>query len=116
MFDIGGIELLVIAAVAILVVGPKELPALMRGVGRFVAKAQNLAREFRHNFEDMARESELEEVRKDLDKLSSDVTKPFPLDKGAQISGEPEKLTTAEPVVDQPATDKSAKDHDEKTP
>jgi Tat protein translocase TatB subunit len=72
MFDIGGVELLVIMAVAILVVGPKELPALMRGVGRFVSKAQAMAREFYRSFEEMARETELEKARQEINDLTKD--------------------------------------------
>ncbi len=66
---IGGFEILVIGIVALLVVGPKDLPLLMRRVGQFVAKARAMANEFRASFDDLARESELEELRKEVKAL-----------------------------------------------
>lgn len=64
MFDIGGFELLVIAALALIVVGPKELPGLIRTVGKWVAKMRNLAGEFRRGMEDIAEEAELNDLKK----------------------------------------------------
>ena len=66
---IGGGELVVIAVVALIVVGPKDLPKLLRQLGRFVGKMRNMADEFRTSFEDMARQSELDELRKEVDAL-----------------------------------------------
>ena len=66
---IGGFEILVIGIVALLVVGPKDLPLLMRRVGQFVGKARAMANEFRASFDDLARESELEELRKEVKAL-----------------------------------------------
>lgn len=63
---IGGMEILVIGLVALLVVGPKDLPVLMRKVGQFVAKARGMANEFRASFDEMARQSELDELRKEV--------------------------------------------------
>ncbi|MFZ1991390.1 MAG: Sec-independent protein translocase protein TatB [Alphaproteobacteria bacterium] len=65
----GWMELLIVAALAIVVVGPKDLPILMRTIGRFVGKARALAREFQESFEEIAREAELEELRKENEKL-----------------------------------------------
>lgn len=69
MPSIGWSELLVLAVVAIVVVGPKELPRLMRVVGHWVGKARAAAREFQSAFDDLARESEMEEMRKKMDSL-----------------------------------------------
>lgn len=66
---IGGLEILVIGVVALLVVGPKDLPVLMRKVGRVMAKARGMANEFRASFDEMARQSELDELRKEVDAL-----------------------------------------------
>lgn len=68
---VGGLELLLIGIVALLVVGPKDLPLLMRRVGQVVAKARAMANEFRASFDDLARESELEELRKEVKALRS---------------------------------------------
>ena len=67
MFDIGWAELLVIATVLIVVVGPKDLPAMLRTFGKTVAKLRGMAAEFRGQFDDALREAELDEVRKAVD-------------------------------------------------
>ena len=64
MFEIGWSELLVIAVVAIVVVGPKDLPRMMRSFGFYVGKLRRMAGDFQRQFEDAVRESELDEVRK----------------------------------------------------
>ena len=66
---IGGGELILIAVVALVVVGPKDLPKLLRQLGRFVGKMRRMADEFRTSFEDMARQSELDDLRKEVDAL-----------------------------------------------
>ena len=76
--DIGGSELLVIAAVALIVVGPKDLPILMRKIGQFIAKMRGMANEFRASFDEMARQSELDELRKEVQAMrSGQYTQPF---------------------------------------
>lgn len=67
--DIGWFELLIIAALAIIVVGPKDLPRLMRILGRWLSKARTMAREFQKSFDDIAREAELDELRKEVENL-----------------------------------------------
>jgi sec-independent protein translocase protein TatB len=69
MFDIGWSELLVIAVVAILVVGPKDLPKLMRGIGHYAGKLRRAAADFQRQFEDAMRESEIEEMRKAIESV-----------------------------------------------
>jgi sec-independent protein translocase protein TatB len=66
---IGGAEYLVIAVVALLVVGPERLPLLLRKLGKMVAKARGMANEFRSSFDEMARQSELDELRKEVEAL-----------------------------------------------
>lgn len=77
MFDIGWSELLAIAAIAIIFVGPKDLPRMMRTVGQYVAKARAMAREFQTSFEDLARETELEELRKEVTGLRNQAVAPL---------------------------------------
>lgn len=76
---IGGFELLVIGLVALLVVGPKDLPVLMRRVGQMLAKARAMANEFRTSFDEMARQSELDELRKEVEALRSGQGAMYPL-------------------------------------
>lgn len=77
MFDIGWSELLLIAAIAIIFVGPKDLPKMMRTVGQYVAKVRGMAREFQSSFDELARETELEELRKEVASLKNHATKPL---------------------------------------
>lgn len=67
--DIGWVELLIIAAVAIVVVGPKDLPRMMRILGQWLGKARGLAREFQRSFDDLIKESELDDLRKEVEEL-----------------------------------------------
>jgi len=66
---VGAAELIVIAAVALIVVGPKDLPLLMRKIGAFMSRMRGLASEFRASFDEMARQAELDELRKEVDAL-----------------------------------------------
>lgn len=70
MFPEGrAVELLIAAVVALIVVGPKDLPILLRRLGQFMAKVRGMAAEFRASFDEMARQSELDELRKEVDAL-----------------------------------------------
>jgi sec-independent protein translocase protein TatB len=62
MFDIGGWEFLIIAIVAIVIIGPKDLPGLIRSLVGWVRKARELAREFQSGIDDLAQEVELEKI------------------------------------------------------
>ena len=70
MFDIGWSEMLVIVVVLIVVVGPKDLPKVMRMAGRWAAKARNMATEFQNSLQDMAREAELDDVQREIKSIS----------------------------------------------
>jgi sec-independent protein translocase protein TatB len=67
MFDIGWSELLVVAVVTVIFIGPRELPKMLMAVGRWTAKARAVAREFQSGLEDMAREAEMEDVKKSVE-------------------------------------------------
>jgi sec-independent protein translocase protein TatB len=64
MFDIAPTELLIVALVALVVIGPKDLPRVMRTVGQWVGRAKGMARHFRSGIDTMMREAELEEMEK----------------------------------------------------
>jgi sec-independent protein translocase protein TatB len=71
MFDFSWSELLVIALVALVVIGPKDLPRVLRTAGKWAAKARSVAREFQSSIDQMIRESELDEVRKEVEKVAA---------------------------------------------
>jgi sec-independent protein translocase protein TatB len=62
MFDVAPTELLLVALVALVVIGPKDLPRAMRFVGNWVGKARGMARHFRSGLDEMVRQAELEEM------------------------------------------------------
>ena len=70
LFDIGWPELMLIGVVALVVIGPKDLPRALRVAGFWVRKARTLSREFQGSIDQMIREAELEEVRQDLKKAA----------------------------------------------
>lgn len=75
MFDIGWTELIVVAVIAILVVGPKELPSMLMTFGRTVGRMRRMANDFQSQFNDVVREAErqanVDDIRKDLEAVSS---------------------------------------------
>ena len=62
-------DFLIVGAVALIVVGPKDLPLLMRKVGQFTARLRGMAAEFRASFDELARQSELDELRREVNAL-----------------------------------------------
>jgi sec-independent protein translocase protein TatB len=73
MFEIGWTELLVIAVVAVVVIGPKDLPRALRAVGQWTSRMKRMARDFQNQFNEALREAELEDVRKDVEAIGRDL-------------------------------------------
>jgi sec-independent protein translocase protein TatB len=71
MLDIGWPELLIVALVTIMVVGPKELPRVLRTVTQMMRKVRAMASEFQSGIDDLAREAELDDLKKDIEKTAS---------------------------------------------
>lgn len=65
-------EFLLLAAAALIIVGPNDLPLMMRRLGQFVARGKAMAREFQSAFDDIARQAELDELRKEIEDLKRD--------------------------------------------
>jgi sec-independent protein translocase protein TatB len=68
VFDIGWSEMAVVLLVALVVIGPRDLPRVARTMGKWVAKGRSMAREFQSALEDMAREAELDKVKSEIEK------------------------------------------------
>ena len=69
MFDIGWSELLVIAVVAIVVIGPKDLPRVLRSVGKWTGQVKRMARDFQNQFNEALREAELDSIKKEVEDI-----------------------------------------------
>ncbi|MCM0021137.1 MAG: Sec-independent protein translocase protein TatB [Tagaea sp.] len=74
MIDLSWGEILVIGAVAVIFIGPKELPGALRAAGKWIGKARLMAREFQNNVDDMIRDAELDEVKKQVTTATSFAT------------------------------------------
>ena len=115
MFDIGWSELLVIGVVALIAIGPKELPGVLRMVGQWMGKIRRMASDFQGQFQEAMREAEVEGLKKEFDDLTNtasgvtnfdplgDISKQFETaieDKPAQTAtpGEPAVATPSEPA------------------
>ena len=70
MFDIGWSELLLIAVVAIVVIGPKDLPYALRTAGQWMARARALARDFQGHVDDLMREAEIDGLKRDFNNMT----------------------------------------------
>lgn len=111
MFDIAPSELLLVGFVALVVIGPKDLPKAMRVVGYWVGKARGVARQFRSGFDSMVREAELEEMEKrwasenerimrEHPQTSSDDAHPVASETHPVAEdGEPDVVTVDKPVI-----------------
>jgi sec-independent protein translocase protein TatB len=73
---LGFSEILVLGVIALLVVGPKDLPVMLRELGRWSRKMQAMAAEFRQGFDELARQAELDELRKEVDEMRRAVQVP----------------------------------------
>jgi sec-independent protein translocase protein TatB len=93
MFDIAPSEFLLVAFVALVVIGPKDLPKAMRVVGYWVGKARGVARSFRQGFDNMVREAELEEMEKRWAAENARIMAEHP------VSSDAESVAAAEPVA-----------------
>jgi len=112
MFGIDGSEFLVILIVALVVVGPKDLPKMLRTIGQWAGKARAMADQFKRSFDDMARQSELDELRSEVNKLKTQASKPMTdsdykaigIEFPASPLGNIEDVGAAPPKLDPPAS------------
>ena len=101
MFGVDTSELLIVAVLALLVIGPKELPATMRTVGGWIGKVRGMARHFTSGIETMIREAELEEMEKRWREENERIMREFP----TVIDAEPMRpiaKTEQLPLIDTP--------------
>ena len=114
MFDIAPSELLLVAFVALIVIGPKDLPKALRVAGYWVGKARGVARQFRQGFDTMVREAELEEMEKRWAAENERIMREHPATDMVATAGdaEPAAEEDAAPVmVEQPRVVAAPADH-----
>jgi sec-independent protein translocase protein TatB len=109
MFDIGWSELVVIGVVALIVIGPKELPAVLRAIGQWTTKIRRMAGEFQSQFQEAMREAEMADLKKEVDAATKGMTSHFdPLDVDEATRWEPNKDSNTDSKTDsksEPAAD-----------
>ena len=114
MFDISWTEFLLIGVVALVVIGPKELPAVMRTMGQWTRKIRGMANDFQNQFQEAMREAEMADLKKSVDDLAHDFTNIDPLKSvredvesmGKDI--EKSVIGTPEPKTAEPSPDATA--------
>jgi sec-independent protein translocase protein TatB len=123
MFDIGWSELVVIAVVALIAIGPKELPGVLRMVGQWMGKARKMAAEFQGQFQEAMREAEMADLKKTFDEVKEaasgfagnnvmtslqkdvgDALRIDDIDKPAASSDAPAVSATDTPAIEPPTT------------
>jgi sec-independent protein translocase protein TatB len=90
--DLSGSHILIVLVVALVVVGPERLPKLLHQIGKFVGKMRGMANEFRSSFDEMARQSELDDLRKEVEAMRQASQAAIPQDLGiaAQMKSDSE--------------------------
>ena len=111
MFDIGAAELLVILIVAVVVIGPKDLPLAMRTAGRWIGKMRRISAHFRSGIDAMVREAELEEMEKKWKAQNEEIMRrSAALTTGAHGAEAGAPVMTGPPPADLPAAEQPAAD------
>ena len=120
MFDISWSEFLLIGIVALIVIGPKELPAVMRTLGQWTRKVRGMAAEFQNQFQEAMREAEMADLKKQVDDMAHDVTDVDPLkgvredienvgsDVQRSLSSTTEQSATEQSATEQTTTEQTA--------
>jgi sec-independent protein translocase protein TatB len=98
MFDISWTEFLLIGVVALIVIGPKELPGVMRTMGQWTRKLRGMASDFQHQFQEAMREAEMADLKKQVDDMTHDIKNYDPL-KGVRSDVESISKDIASPVA-----------------
>lgn len=97
MFDIASSEFLLVALIALIVIGPKDLPKVLRVVGQWVSKARGVAAQFRSGFDEMVRQSELEEMEAKWKAENERIMRDHPTDPRDDVVGD--EARPAEPEL-----------------
>ena len=102
MFGVDTTELLIVAVLALLFIGPKELPTAMRTVGRWIGKVRGMARQFTSGFEEVVREAELEEMERKWREENDRIMREYP---ALEADQQPAEQEDDQPGLPLPPTD-----------
>jgi sec-independent protein translocase protein TatB len=110
MFDIGWSELLLIGVVALIAIGPKELPGALRTLGQWMAKIRRMASEFQGQFQEAMREAEIDQLKKEMDDMAAKATDYAQFDPIEDVRRDIEKTVGDLPSLEQPSTPSATAD------
>jgi sec-independent protein translocase protein TatB len=117
MFDISWTEFLLIGVVALIVIGPKELPAVMRSLGQWTRKIRSLAADFQNQFHEAMREAEMADLKKQVDDVATGIKEYDPLkDVRADVESIGKNLDESIKGADKPADQNVAEVADQAVP
>lgn len=105
MFDLGWSELLIVAIVALIVIGPKELPGVLRSIGYWIGKVRRMASEFQGQFNEAMREAEMADLKKQVDELTDTSFYSPEFDALGDLQSEIEKKPDTDKKSDEKKTD-----------
>src|SRR6266516_5870071 len=105
MFEIGWGELLIIGVVALIAIGPKELPGVLRTLGQWMSKLRRMASEFQSQFHEAMREAEMADLKKQVDDMTSQAQSYASFDPVAEVRGE---LDSTQQQIESAMADKPA--------
>jgi sec-independent protein translocase protein TatB len=115
MFDISWTEFLLIGVVALIVIGPKELPAVLRTMGQWTRKVRSMAADFQSQFQEAMREAEMADLKKQVDDMAHDIKHYDPLkDVRADVEAAGKDIQAS--LEEPPALTTSSSDASEATP
>jgi len=106
MFDIGATELLLIVIVAVIVIGPKDLPLAMRTAGRWIGRLRRVSSQFRAGLDSIVREAEMEDMQKEWDKRNAEIMAKYPeadaetgrISSASESTPAPETVPDSQPI------------------
>ncbi len=105
MFDIGWSELLIIGIVALIVIGPKELPGALRALGQWMGKIRRMASEFQNQFHEAMREAELADLKKEVDEMTAKAQSYAHFDPIEDVRKDIENAAAPPPALDSPVSE-----------
>jgi len=109
MFDIGWSELVIIGVVALIAIGPKELPGVLRTVGQYMGKIRRMASEFQSQFQEAMREAEMADLKKSVDEMTETANKSFgDFDPLGTVRKEIDSFANTDPLKDTSSSPEAA--------